>query len=141
MTEVVVVKAHEQNLNQDNMHVLSGCCCFNTLISLNCCEFLGCSGVSECLCIKEEFCCKPSHPCMPCILFCSEGFCCRLGMCCCNIGIKLPDHCCKSQSQFCCITTNASLPNDEDTPCIVAMCGLVCYPKCGCCTTFKYLFI
>lgn len=105
------------------------------LFSLSC--SLGCSGAVECLCIKEELCCTPSTPVMPCIIGAAEGFICKIGAPCCSCGVKVPTICAKGNSKCFCLTNQLALPPDADTPLMIAVYGLMCFPIQGCCVKFS----
>ena len=120
-----------------DMLVFNACCCCNALIWTDTAKFIGCSGVSECLCIKEEFCCKANTPQMPIVLGAAEGFICKLGLPCCSCGLKVPTIILKGKSQCLCIVGNAAFPPDEDTPMMFALYGLTCFPVQGCCMALK----
>jgi hypothetical protein len=116
-----------------NMYVFGACCCCNSLLSDDFAKFIGCSGVSECLCIREEFCCKANTDPMPCVVGPADGFIVKIGAPCCSCGLKVPDILLKGKSQCFCLTSNAALPPDADTPMMFAVYGLSCFPQFGCC--------
>jgi hypothetical protein len=91
----------------------------------------------ECLCIREEFCLRPHAAPMPIVAGAPEGFICKLGLPCCSLGLKQPQICMKGKGQFCCFISNVALPPDADTPMMVALYGLTCFPIVGCCVAMK----
>lgn len=125
------------DIDTSEMNVFSGCCCCNSVLYLDVPACVGCSGVSECLCIREEFCVKAGTDPMPCVVGAAEGFICKLGAPCCSIALKVPDLLLKAKSQCCCFVGNAAIPPDQDTPMMCAVYGLVCLPVQGCCLKMK----
>ena len=120
--------------------VFTACCCCNAMISFDFAKVIGCSGMNECCCLKEEFCCKVGEKPMECILakpVVTELMLCKLGGVCCTIGLKKPKPICKGKSECCCFRNNMALPPDDDTPSSFALYGLLCYPKQGCCVKFS----
>jgi hypothetical protein len=120
-------------IDTSDMAVFSACFCCNTVLWTDFPAFVGCAGLSECLCIKEEFCLKQNTEPMPCVLGVAEGFICQIGAPCCSCGLKNPDILLKSKGQCCCFIGNAALPLDEDTPPMCAIYGLTLFPIQGCC--------
>lgn len=121
------------DMDTSDMLVFSACCCCNAVIWQDFPAFVGCSGVSECLCIREEFCCKAATEPMPCVVGPAEGFLVKIGAPCCSCGLKVPTICLKGKGQCCCFVNNAAIPPDADTPLMCAVYGLVCFPVQGCC--------
>jgi len=92
------------------------------------CSYSGFLCGSECLgimcsqqycCCEGECCLKPGAPSLCCI--CCEG----------RYNEELV--CCKGQQQVCCCVSAGSIPPVEEVPCMLAWCGLTCYPIVGCC--------
>merc|ERR1719499_873932 len=80
---------------------------------------IGCAANANILCIEYEFCCKPGGSCLvPC------G--------CMGCRCTSPSTCIKLQQQTCCCASAIAFPCDDEVPCTVAMCFLLCYPKVGC---------
>eukprot|EP00930_Biecheleria_cincta_P102007 TRINITY_DN93671_c0_g1_i1.p1 TRINITY_DN93671_c0_g1~~TRINITY_DN93671_c0_g1_i1.p1 ORF type:complete len:140 (-),score=21.14 TRINITY_DN93671_c0_g1_i1:158-538(-) len=79
----------------------------------------GCASKDTCCCVELDFCCKLATP--------------RLCCGCCALRCKVPDTCIQQQSQLCCWVTACAFPCTSEVPCLVALCGLTCYPKCACC--------
>lgn len=121
------------DLNTSGMTLFSGLCCCNNVIYMDFPGCLGCSGITECLCVHNEFCLKPNGSCMPCICGPADGYYCKLGVPCWACGIKCPTVLIKTKAQCCCCVGNVALPPDSDTPVMFAMLGLVLYPVCGFC--------
>ncbi len=115
------------------MYVFSGICCCNTLLTTDIMHFIGCSAMSECLCIHEEFCLRINVPPMPCVIGPTAGYICMIGLPCCALGLKVPTVLVKHKSTCFCITNNCALPPDADTPIMFAMLGCILYPMIGFC--------
>lgn len=125
------------DIDTSEMKVFAGCCCCNTVLYLDFPEFVGCSGVCECLCIREEFCLKADTEPMPCIVGAAEDFLLKIGIPCCSCGLKVPIVLFKIKSQCCCIVGNAALPPDQDSPLMCAIDGFVFFPVQGWCLKMK----
>eukprot|EP00428_Durinskia_dybowskii_P069066 CAMPEP_0170401106 /NCGR_PEP_ID=MMETSP0117_2-20130122/24847_1 /TAXON_ID=400756 /ORGANISM="Durinskia baltica, Strain CSIRO CS-38" /LENGTH=154 /DNA_ID=CAMNT_0010657885 /DNA_START=47 /DNA_END=511 /DNA_ORIENTATION=+ len=130
-------KATEITIDTSDMPVFGGLCCCNQVLWLDFPAFVGCGGQNECLCIKEEFCLRQGADPLPIVLGAAEGFICKLGLPCCSCALKQPEICLKAKAQCCCIVGNAALPPDEDTPLMLAVYGLSCFPVVGCCVPMK----
>uniref|UniRef100_A0A7S3HLB0 Uncharacterized protein n=1 Tax=Spumella elongata TaxID=89044 RepID=A0A7S3HLB0_9STRA len=124
------------NADPSGMYVFGALCCCNTLISTDIAHFIGCAGISECLCIHEEFCLKANTAFMPCVIGPASGYLCKIGIPCCAFGIKIPTVLLKGKSSCFCLTTNCAFPPDADTPLMLAVYGLMCFPVIGCCNKF-----
>lgn len=130
-------------------HVFNACLCCNVLLSTSVHSFLGCSFHEECkpesliyfwesnnllgLCCLEEFCIKFNTPLMPIVFGTGAGFLFMIGCPCCLWGLKVPDKLCKTKNQVLSVTVNAAFPLDMDTPLMLAVLGLMCFPKIACC--------
>ena len=101
--------------------VWNACGCCNTSLYFDCPACIGCSGNNGCLCCEFECCCKAD----------TKALCC--GCCACKC-VKL-DSCCHGQQQCFCCVDSCSFPTNAETPFIIALCFLVCYPKFKCCVT------
>ena len=108
-------------VDESKLLVVEACMCCNTSLYCDCPACLGCSGNNGCLCCEFECCCKPD----------TKALCC--GCCACKC-VKV-DTCCHGQQQCCCVVNSCAFPTNAETPCICALCFLVCYPKFKCCTT------
>jgi len=116
-------------LDQSKVHVSDSCfCCYEGLICDT--EALGCMGSNTLLCLESEFCIKFSKIKEP---LCCNPSNCQCGFCCCATRCVSVKTCCKSQGQCCCFVSGAAIPPDEEVPCMLSSCGLMCYPKVGCC--------
>jgi hypothetical protein len=128
---------HIPELDTADFPVFAGCPCCHQLLWLDCMSNPGCAGVNECVCIKEEFCCRQGVEPMPIVVGVAEGFLCKIGLPCCSCGLKVPEICMKAKGQCCCFIANAAIPPDADTPMMIAVYGLTCFPVQGCCVPFK----
>lgn len=72
-------------------------------------------------------------PLMPCVIGAADGFILKVGLPCCSIGLKVPTICMKAKSQCFCLTSNVAIPPDEDTPLMLAIMGVMCFPVFGVC--------
>lgn len=120
--------------------VCNACFCCNSLISSDLGKVIGCSCLNECFCIKNEFCLKVGEKPMECLLgkpVIVELMLCKVGCACCSCGVKKPKLFVAGKSEVCCLSTNCALPPDGDTPSLLALFGLLCYPKQGCCKKFS----
>lgn len=98
---------------------LTLCCalgCANCAVGPMC----GCSGKLGFCCLNMEFCCKPGAPCLPC---------CCIGPKCESDGCSLVN----AQYQCCCAVCSAAFPCNEEVPVALSLCGVTCFPTCGCC--------
>lgn len=123
-----------------DLHVVNACPCCNSLCSFDFGKVIGCSHVDECCCLKHEFCLKVGEKPMECMMgkpVVLELMLCKLALPCCSCGLKKPKFVCKGIHQCCCFKSNLALPPDDDTPLMVALYGLLCYPKQGCCKKFS----
>lgn len=104
-------------VDENKITIFGACCCCNSGF-LGCDECLGCSGESKMCCCEGGWCLKPGAP----------------WLCCGCCGCKFSEcTCCQQQSQCCCLVSSAAFPPTSEVPCMMAYCGLMCYPKCGCC--------
>lgn len=125
------------DINTNDMLLFGGLCCCNTVLYLDFPALVGCSGVSECLCIREEFCLRPGGAPMPCVIGPADGFLFKIGIPCWSIGLKIPTLLLKSKAQCCCFVGNVAFPPDKDTPLLFALYGLVLFPVLGCCLPMR----
>ena len=125
------------DIDTSDMPVFGACFCCNSVLYLDFPAFVGCSGISDCLCIHEEFCLKQGAEPMPWVLGTAEGFWCQLGAPCCSFGLKDITVLLKSKAHCCCMISNAAFPLDKDTPAMCAVYGLMCFPVQGCCIPIK----
>jgi hypothetical protein len=110
------------------------------MLSTDCGKNIGCSGLNECCCLKQECCLKAGVDSIGCLLgkpVVLELMLCKLGCFCCSVGLKKPKFIAKGKSDCFCFRSNCSLPPDDDTPTMIALYGLQCYPKVGCCNKFS----
>ena len=87
-----------------------------------------CGGYSNatCLCIQQELTICKCHK----EMLDKDEFClCYQGKCACLLEPAF----CKVVSQLFCIDGRAAIPCDEDVPCMLNLCYVSCYPKCGVC--------
>jgi len=112
------------SLDNSKITVFSACCCCYSGC-VKAAGSIGCMTSETICCLESECCCKTGSPCLGC-------------GCCCLRCVK-PAVCIKLQSQCCCCASAAAFPCDEEVPCLVGTCCLVCYPKFGCCKTVGYL--
>lgn len=119
-------------VDQTDLLVCDGCLCCAATFYNKIPDCIGASGKSECLCISQDVCLKiGAAP-----LLCGggeEGSCCRIGCICCAISLKTPTTLCKGQNHCCCYVTSCAFPTDEEIPCVIAACCIMCFPKVGCC--------
>jgi hypothetical protein len=120
--------------------VFNSCICCNNLISTDFGKVIGCSGMNQCCCLKQECCLKVGEKPMECMLgkpVVLELMLCKIACPCCSVGVKKPEIIVKGKSECCCFRSNCALPPDDDTPMMLALYGLLCYPKQGCCKKFS----
>uniref|UniRef100_A0A7S2J909 Uncharacterized protein n=1 Tax=Haptolina brevifila TaxID=156173 RepID=A0A7S2J909_9EUKA len=123
MTTVAVVSTgpyvSADAVDENDLHIVSACCCSASALYLDCPACIGCSGKGSLCCLEIDTCCKFGAPCL----------------CCGPCGCKCisPTTCVKFQKQCCCFVNNCAFPCDEEMPAMLACCCLACYPKCGCC--------
>ena len=125
--------------NGDNL-VCNACFCCNAMISPDVSKVIGCSNLSECICLKSECCLKVGEKPMECLFgkpVLLELMICKIGCPCCSIGAKKPKFIIKGKNEFCCFRSNCAIPQDDDTPSMCALAGLLCHPKQGCCKKFS----
>merc|ERR1712178_516571 len=132
-TTVSASDNNEDAVNEADLIILEGCCCYYQALYCKMPECIGCSEKSECCCCVTQWCCKIGTK--PLMCNAPEGNWCQLGCVCCSYGCKPPETCCMGQAQLCCIVEACAFPTTDEVPCIIADCGLVCYPKVGCCQT------
>eukprot|EP01033_Poteriospumella_lacustris_P014840 gene14840-10613_t len=119
------------DIDPNNLILFSAaCCCFSALYTdVPAC--IGCSAKEECLCIEYESCLKvgatPYGP--GCTT--GNGYWCKLSLFCCQYAMKTPAVLCKGKGQCFCCVQQASLPPDNDVPCMCATLFIGCYPKFG----------
>ncbi|CAK0803699.1 unnamed protein product [Prorocentrum cordatum] len=107
-------------LDNDSIMVCDGCCCcYDGLLFGDGC--LGCMASETMCCLEVEYCCKSGAPTLCCV--------------CCAIRCVSPTVCIKSQGQMCCLAGAAAIPCDDEVPCLVGSCGIVCYPTIAICKT------
>merc|ERR1712060_803261 len=81
-------------------------------------------GNEECCCCEFAFCCKPTY--------CCDSS--KLLQCwCCACQDIAPTTCMKNESQCYCAVAACAFPPDEEVPCMVALCCVMCYPPFGLC--------
>ncbi len=110
------------------------------MISTDFAKVIGCAGMNECICLKQECCCKLGEKPMECATGAPvvlELLLCKIGFPCCSCGIKQPKPVIKGKGECFCFRNNCALPPDEDTPMMFALYGALCYPKQGCCVKFS----
>jgi len=156
-------RAHTDNVDESELIVLNGCWCGNTQFECN--NKGGCTGEQEIACVQMQCClnfedsyykvcsmppcCHTIGQCIGCgcSLLCDEkggthkaDSCCQLGLLCCALGLKVKNiGCCMSQLQCCCCVQSVAIPPNKEVPSTLALLGLQCYPKCGCCRKLKSL--
>merc|ERR1711920_249067 len=85
---------------------------------------IGCACNEVCICLQCECCCKNNlEPDMYPACYC------------CGIACESPSTCCKSEQMCCCLFAACAFPPDEEVPCMIATCCIMCYPTMGCCNT------
>ena len=97
----------------------------------------GLTNQSELLCCKWGWCIKPNTPLLPVQLKCSNLLDWNLSLGIAEFGMKQPERLWKHSSQCCFIITQAAVPWDDDTPCVLAACFIVAYPALGCCKSMQ----
>ena len=107
-------------LDNNAIIVTDACCC----VYEGCLCGDGCMGVmaSETVCCIESECCLKAG---------QEKLCCI----CCALRCVSPSVCIKSQAQICCLAGAAAIPCDDEVPCMVGTCGVICYPGFYVCKT------
>ena len=123
-----------------NHLVFNALCCCNVLISQEFAKNIGCSCLNECICIKQECCLKidqSSLGCVCCTPVLLELMICKVACFCVSCGLKKPNMLAKSKGDCFCMRSQLTLPPDDDTPSIFALCGLLLYPSVGCCKKFS----
>merc|ERR1711988_1066320 len=129
---------HDDAINEADLILIDGCCCFNDTLYCKAPECVGCSGKGECICCVQQFCCKMGTD----LLWCTStnpDVMCQFGCACCSCGLKTPTTCLMVQQQVCCMVQNCAFPTTDEVPCTMALCFLACYPACGCCKTLGSL--
>ncbi len=124
-----------EGINYDELLVFQGCCCNYGLCYFDFPSCVGCTQVSECLCIGHECCLSSTHPPLTCDK--KENMWCQIGCYILSIYLKAPTTCCKGSGHCCCQVGECSFPPEQDMPCICAMYGLTCVPKFGCCLKYS----
>lgn len=100
-------------LDNNKITIFSACCCaYNGLLMTQNC--FGCMGSGTLCCCEGEVCLKV--PCKP------------LGLVCCACRCVSPSVCIKVQSQECCCVGATAIPCDEEVPCLIGACFVICYP-------------
>ena len=95
------------------------CCCYDGFVLYDQC--FGCMQSHTVCCCEAEYCLKSGTK--PLCLFC------------CAYRCVNPTVCIKVQHQMCCHAIAFAFPCDNEVPCMVGLCGLVCCPTLACCTT------
>ena len=107
-------------LDNNAIIVTDACCCvYEGLLCGEGC--IGCMGSEAVCCLETEFCCKQGQ----------DKLCCV----CCAARCISPTVCIKTQGQMCCWAFAAAIPCDEEVPCMVGTCGIICYPGFFICKT------
>ncbi|RYH29555.1 hypothetical protein EON65_08055 [archaeon] len=128
----------DANIDKDNMRVCGALCCTYELLYCTFPQCLGCMTQGECLCLGQDCCCEPFDPNVK-LLWCTpsnESICCQLGCGFCSCYLKKPTTCVKVTQHILCCFESISFPCESDMPCMFSVCGLMIYPKCGCCVKF-----
>jgi hypothetical protein len=126
------------NTSSDD-HVFNACPCCNNMINTDFGKVIGCSCVQTCFCLKEECCFQVGEKSKGCLLgapVVTELMLCKIGAPCCTIGLKQPKMEIEGHGKCFCFRSNIALPPNEDTPMMVSLYGLLCFPKQGCCVKF-----
>ena len=112
-----------------NMKCICGaCCCSYCGMDCNPVTCMGCAQMGGCLCLKSECCFK--SPCKPFLKCTCCHWCCFCYQCDCAMKNLT---CCQQTQQCFCLGGGCAIPCTKDVPMMLAMMGLMCYPKCGCC--------
>lgn len=123
--------------------VFMGClCCYSACDCTN--PLLLCKGSCDFICLRHACCCALNTPPRGCGCVGDErrGELCKVGCCCCDVGLVVPTKICSGGFQFCCCVEVMSLPCvPEYIPCpgiltlwcIPPCCCLQICPRCGCC--------
>jgi hypothetical protein len=124
-------------IDEDTIYICFGFGCVNMGFLTD--NFHGCSMKNECCCIMHEYCFLKREYLTCCDKL--EGHYIRIGCGCDALTIKMPTVCCKQQCHFMCLICACSIPPDEEVPCILACCSIVCgtlecTPICKNCMTF-----
>jgi len=119
-------------IDEDKIYVCFGFGCMNIGFLME--GYHGFSMKNECCCCMHE-CCLLQRDYLTC---CDklEGHHIRIGCLCDAITCKIPSVCCKQQLHFMCGVVSCSIPPDEEVPCVIACCSVVCATM-RCQTIFK----
>lgn len=121
-----------KDFDVQSIRVFAASCCVVSGVFWDCPASCGYGINYELCCITYDCCCKcggqGAYACNA-----PEGSICRLGLCCCAVGCKKPNACCRVSYQACCCMTLGAIPCDETVPCACGYLGLTCYPIFGCC--------
>ena len=130
-------KIFENQVDPAKLKLWDAFLCCNTGLYLDFPECIGCSGISECLCCSHAYCCKMGAPGLATGLAKGSDDICRIGLYCCEYGLKKPRTCCLGNAQVCCQSTQVAIPPVPEVPITCAYCFLACYPKFGCCVSMS----
>ena len=110
-------------IDESKVTVADACCCFYEGFNLSDTP-IGCACNEVCICLQCECCCKNNmDPDMYPACYC------------CGIACESPSTCIKSEQNCCCMFAACAFPPDEEVPCMIATCCIMCYPTMGCCNT------
>ena len=109
-------------IDEDDIYVCFGLGCANLGFLTD--GFHGFSMKNECCCFMHE-CCLLKRDYLTC---CDKlaGHHIRIGCLCDAVTIKAPTVCCKHQLHFMCLVCSCSIPPDEEVPCVLGCCSIVC---------------
>ena len=102
-------------------------------------ECIGCATEGECLCLQQAACLKLGGEGLTLGLKTGGDSICKIGLYCCEYGLKKPRTCCMARDQVCCISQQGALPPVPEIPCALALLCVVCYPKFGVCVKMSEL--
>ena len=123
------------NINKDDLCVVAGCCCSYSLLFLEIPACIGATVNGECLCLGQELCLEQGHPPILCDKKSDQW--CQIGLYICGCYAKPPSTLCKQAGHCFCCVGECSFPPEGSMPCILAVYGLMCAPKFGCCVRWK----
>ena len=112
-------------IDETKVKVCEACCCYYSGCMSDTCP-IGCACTETCCCLNGEACCKNME----------EGSS-KPACFCCEITCQSPTTCCKTEQQTCCCVAACAFPPDEEVPCMIAECCIMCYPtdSMGVCKT------
>lgn len=109
-------------IDEDQIYICFGLGCANLGFLID--EFHGFSMKNECCCIMHEFCFLKRDYLTCCDKL--EGHHIRIGCGFDAITCKVPEVICKNQCHCMCLVCACSIPPDDEVPCVLACCSIVC---------------